>query len=116
MKRHFSTWQNRVLSLFRLALLVFGCAAAPGVSALAQTWSTTDLKSGNPLPSGTYGSGSATVQWQVGNYLSDGLQIYGLLCIPPASRPGPYPVAILNQGTCVSPTCAVGNPATYPGT
>ncbi len=115
MKRHYSTWRTWVLYPFRLVFLVFGCAAAPGLSALAQTWSTTDLKSGNPLPSGTYSSGSTAVQWQVGNYLSDGLPIYGILCIPPTSLPGPHPVAILNHGTCVSPTCAVGNPPTYPG-
>ena len=35
--------------------------------------------------------------WQVGNYLSDGLQIYGLLCIP-TSLSGPYPIAIINHG------------------
>jgi hypothetical protein len=62
-------------------------------SGASAQWSTTDLKTQQPLPSGT----SNTVSWQVGNYLSDGLQIYGLLCIP-TSGPGPYPVAIINHG------------------
>ena len=82
-----------MLSLFRLLLLVAGCIVTLESRALAQTWSTTDLKTQQALPSGT----ANTVTWQVGNYLSDGLQIYGLLCIP-TSGPGPYPVAIINHG------------------
>ena len=63
---------------------------------MAQTWTTN-----NQLAHGTYGTAPAIVQWQVGYYYStiDGSQIYGVLCIPPTSRPGPYPVAILNHGT-----------------
>ncbi|MBU6464394.1 MAG: prolyl oligopeptidase family serine peptidase [Bradyrhizobium sp.] len=93
LKHHFSCWQIRVLSLF---LLVCGCGAAFDGGASAQTWTTS-----NQLAHGTYGSPSALVQWQVGYYYStiDGSQIYGMLCIPPTSRPGPYPIAILNHGT-----------------
>ncbi len=72
-----------------------------GASAAA-TWSTTDLESHVALPSGTTIVNSVTVTWQVGNYLSDGLQIYGLLCTP-TSLPGPYPVAILNHGLTDAP-------------
>ena len=115
MKHHSFTWRTRILSLFRLVLIISGCAAVLDGRALAQTWSTTDLSSNKPLPSGTYGTGSAMVQWQVGNYLSDGLQIYGLLCIPPSSLSAPYPVAILNHGTCFTSACGVGNPPKYPG-
>jgi hypothetical protein len=78
--------------------------------ALAATWSTTDLTSNVALPSGTATSNNVPVVWQVGNYLSDGLQIYGLLCTP-ASLPGPYPVAILNHGLFGT---AVGFPPAYP--
>jgi hypothetical protein len=94
MNCHFFTWQIRFLSLFRLVLLIFGFAAMLTSGALAQ-WSTTDLISGKPLPSGTTNN---QVVWQVGNYVSDNLQIYGLICTPPASITGPYPVAILNHG------------------
>ena len=41
-------------------------------------WSTTD--SNGTLPQGLWDSG--TVQYEVGNYMSDGLQIYGLICYP----------------------------------
>jgi hypothetical protein len=64
---------------------------------LAPAWSTTDLRTGDPLPSGEVTLNSVTVKWQIGNYWSDGLRIYGLLCTP-VSLPGPYPVAILNHG------------------
>jgi hypothetical protein len=90
----FFSWRIGFPSFFRLALLVFGCAAPLTSGAFAQ-WSTIDLSSGHPLPSGTTNN---NVQWQVGNYLSDNFQIYGLICAPPASLPGPYPVAILNHG------------------
>jgi hypothetical protein len=92
MHHHFFAWRMRMLPLLRFALLVTACIAKSG--AIAQTWSTTDLKTQQPLPSGS----SNTVTWQVGNYLSGPLQyrIYGLLCIP--SGPGPYPVAIVNHG------------------
>jgi hypothetical protein len=110
MNRHFSTWRTRILSLFRLVLLISGCVATLKSGALAATWSTTDLKSNVPLPSGTTTFNSVTVAWQVGNYLSDGLQIYGLLCTP-TSLPGPYPVAILNHGLTQPP---VGFPPAYP--
>jgi Prolyl oligopeptidase family len=84
---------TRMLSLFWVVLLAAGCIATLESRALAQTWSTKDLKTQQALPSGT----SNTVTWQVGNYLSGGLQIYGLLCIP-TSPSGPYPVAIINHG------------------
>jgi hypothetical protein len=68
--------------------------------ALEATWSTTDLTSGAALPSGTTSFNGASIAWQVGNYSSDGLRIYGLLC-EPSSLPGPHPVAILNHGLYV---------------
>jgi hypothetical protein len=64
---------------------------------LAPTWSTTDLRTGTPLPSGEVTVNQVKVNWQIGNYWSDGLRIYGLLCTP-TSLPPPYPVAILNHG------------------
>ena len=64
---------------------------------LAPAWSTTDLRTGTPLPSGEVTLNSVKVKWQIGNYWSDGLRIYGLLCTP-VSLPGPHPVAILNHG------------------
>ena len=70
--------------------------------ARAGAWSTTDLRTGAPLPSGTVTVNHVTVTWQVGNYWSDGLRIYGLLCTP-TSLPGPHPVAILNHGLNVVP-------------
>jgi hypothetical protein len=70
----------------------------PGqILTLAPSWSTTDLRTGTPLPSGETTVNQVTVKWQIGNYWSDGLRIYGLLC-EPVSLPGPYPVAILNHG------------------
>jgi hypothetical protein len=63
----------------------------------APTWSTTDLRTGTPLPSGEVTVNSVKVKWQIGNYWSGSLRIYGLLCMP-VSLPGPYPVAILNHG------------------
>jgi hypothetical protein len=87
-------WLGRILALIALTLLITG----GGVRlAHAATWSTTDLRSGAPLPSGTVSVNHVTVTWQVGNYLSNGLRIYGLLCTP-TSLPAPYPVAILNHG------------------
>jgi hypothetical protein len=70
----------------------------PGqVLQLAPTWSTTDLRTGTPLPSGEVTVNQVKVKWQIGNYWSDGLRIYGLLCTP-TTLPPPYPVAILNHG------------------
>jgi hypothetical protein len=109
-----------------LFTLTTGCSGAPGDAETAEsaasaatiihrgppfplagpTWSTTDLASHAALPAGTTTVGSVSVEWQVGNYLSDGLQIYGLLCTP-TSLPGPHPVAILNHGL----TIAAGFPA-----
>ena len=88
--------QGRVFALVALAIAIFLCngMTAP---ARAGAWSTTDLRTGAPLPSGTVTVNHVTVTWQVGNYWSDGLRIYGLLCTP-TSLPGPYPVAILNHG------------------
>jgi hypothetical protein len=82
-----------------LSLLALACLLCTGVATLARaaTWSTTDLRSGAALPSGTVTVNHVTVTWQVGNYLSGGLRIYGLLCIP-TSLSGPRPVAILNHG------------------
>ncbi len=67
------------------------------IPTLAPEWSTTDLRTGTPLPSGETTVNHVTVKWQIGNYWSDGLRIYGLLCTP-TSLPAPYPVAILNHG------------------
>jgi len=67
------------------------------VVALAPVWSTTDLRTGTPLPSGEVTVNQVKVKWQIGNYWSDGLRIYGLLCTP-TSLPAPYPVAMLNHG------------------
>ncbi len=88
--------QGRVRALVALAIAIFLCngMTAP---ARAGAWSTTDLRTGAPLPSGTVTVNHVTVTWQVGNYWSDGLRIYGLLCTP-TSLPSPYPVAILNHG------------------
>src|SRR3984893_6762195 len=54
-------------------------------------WSTTDCN--GTLPQGLWDSG--TVQYEVGNYMSDGLQIYGLICYPVS--PGPPPVLMINH-------------------
>ena len=111
-------------TLVLLALSLPGCLASPDgeraseSSSSAQstvrrigpffgpTWSTTDLASNAALPSGATTVNGVSVAWQVGNYASDGLQIYGLLCFP-TSLPGPRPVAILNHGL----TIAAGFPA-----
>lgn len=72
---------------------------------LAPSWSTTDLRTGTALPSGEVIVNQVKVKWQIGNYWSGSLRIYGLLCTP-VSLPAPYPVAILNHGlefTQVSP-------------
>jgi hypothetical protein len=94
--------RRRILSLLTLALALFVCN---GVATLARaaTWSVTDLRTGAALPSGTVTVNHVTVTWQVGNYMSEGLRIYGLLCTP-TSLPGPYPVAILNHGLTSVPT------------
>jgi hypothetical protein len=89
---------RRICSLVAFALLI----AIGGASfARAATWSTTDVYTGAPLPSGVVSVKNAagsdvTVTWQVGNYLSDGLRIFGLLCTPPTTPP--HPVALLNHG------------------
>jgi hypothetical protein len=64
----------------------------PGHPLSNAQWSTTDAN--GPLPQGSWDSG--TVQYQVGNYISDGLQIYGLICYPVS--PEPHPVLIINHG------------------
>jgi hypothetical protein len=64
----FFAWRTRMLSLLRFVLLVIGFVATLKSGALAQTWSTTDLKTQQPLPSGM----SNSVTWQVGNYMSGG--------------------------------------------
>jgi hypothetical protein len=126
-------WQRHGLSFAALALLIWGgipaCAGSttdlrtdamlasntvtgnhgiiivppPGVLTLSPVWSTTDLRTGAPLPSGTTTVNQVQVKWQVGNYWSDGLRIYGLLCTPVSLKP-PYPVAILNHGLEIVPT------------
>jgi hypothetical protein len=111
MHRRFFIWLTAIPSLIRLLLFVLGCIVTLERGADAATWSTTDLKSGAALPSGTTSFNAVTVTWQVGNYLSDGLQIYALLCTP-ASLPAPYPVAILNHGLVLP---ASGFPPKYPG-
>jgi hypothetical protein len=110
-----------VLSL--VAVLAAGCGGAPDETQsssqsgalgivhqwppFAPFWSTTDLASNRPLPSGVVDVNGTTVSWQVGNYYStNNLQVYGLLCAP-TSLPAPYPVAILNHGL----TIAAGWPA-----
>lgn len=55
-------------------------------------WNTAD--SNGPLPQGLWNSG--TVHYEVGNYISDGLQIYGLVCYPVS--PGPHPILIIDHG------------------
>lgn len=79
------------------ARLVIGPPGGGGIIRHMPVWSATDLRTGKALPSGQTSVGKVKVTWQIGNYLSDGLQIYGLLCTP-TSSPGPYPVAILNHG------------------
>ena len=66
--------QSRVLALVALAIAIFLCN---GMTAPAQAgaWSTTDLRTGAPLPSGSVTVNHVTVAWQVGNYWSDGLRI-----------------------------------------
>lgn len=61
------------------------------------SWSATDLRDGKALPSGEVILNQVKVKWQIGNYWSGGLRIYGLLCTPVSLKP-PYPVAILNHG------------------
>src|SRR5580698_4258079 len=87
---------TRIWMLFALAiaLLLGNGMAAP---ARAAAWSTNDLKTGASLPSGTVTINQVTVTWQVGNYWSDGLRIFGLVCTP-TSLPSPRPIAILNHG------------------
>ncbi len=56
-------------------------------------WTTTDpMDPSSQLPSGNLSGG----HYEVGTYMSDNLQIYGLICYP--SSPGPHPVLILNPG------------------
>jgi hypothetical protein len=110
MHSHFSAWRTRILCLVRFGLLISGCVAMLASGALAATWSTYDLKSPTTaLPSGTYST--THTKWQVGNYYSDNLRIYALLCTP--TSPPPYPVAILNHG--LDWATAMGSPSTYRG-
>jgi len=98
--------KSRILACAGMALaltagahagLVVGPPAPVGPFSAPGRWSTTDLKTGDPLPSGETTVNQVEVKWQIGNYLSDGLRIYGLVC-KPKSLPPPYPVAILNHG------------------
>ena len=104
--------QRRILSPLALALALFVCN---GVATLARaaTWSATDLHTGAALPSGTVTVNHVTVTWQVGNYMSGDLRIFGLLCTP-TSLPGPYPVAILNHGLEPVPTGLLFPPFYFP--
>lgn len=90
-----------VLPLLRFVSLVAITLAILSSGATAAQWSTTDLKTSAPLPAGTATVNGVSVQWQVGNYLSGNLQIYGILCAPTAA--GPHPVAILNHGLHYNP-------------
>src|SRR5208337_5116940 len=101
MKRLFLIASTMVLFLLQLALLAAISATIPASGAKAAQWSTTDLKTNLQLPSGAVTINSVSVEWQVGNYLSGGLQIYGILCAPTAT--GPHPVAILNHGLHYNP-------------
>lgn len=65
--------------------------------ATAAAWSTTDLTQGGQLPSGIWPVFPGIAHYEVGNYMSDGLQIYGLICYP-AFGSGYYPVLIINHG------------------
>jgi hypothetical protein len=62
-------------------------------------WSTTDLSNmSETLPSGdVFG-----IHWEIGNYYSDGLQIYGLICYPDPrfmrTFQPPFPVLLINHG------------------
>jgi len=91
----------RSLSRFTWTLLcsLFLFAQTPNL-ARAASWSTNDLKTGTPLPSGTVTINNVSVGWQVGNYMSGSLRIFGLVCAP-TSLSGPRPVAILNHGLAV---------------
>lgn len=101
MRRLFLIARVPIVYLLRLAAVAAISAAILSSGARAAQWSTTDLKTNAPLPSGAATVDSVSVQWQVGNYLSGGLQIYGILCAPTAA--GPHPVAILNHGLHVNP-------------
>ncbi len=101
MRRLFLIARISIHCLLRLATVAAISAAILSSGAKAAQWSTTDLKTNAPLPSGAATVNSVSVQWQVGNYLSGGLQIYGILCAPTAA--GPHPVAILNHGLHYNP-------------
>ena len=60
--------RRRILSLLALTFLISNGAVT---LARAATWSTTDLRSGAALPSGTVVVNHVTVIWQVRNYISD---------------------------------------------
>jgi hypothetical protein len=79
-----------------------------GLSRAVGGWSTTDLSTHVALPSGTAFGKSGVINWEVGNYYSDGLQIYGLICYP--SSAGRHPVLIVNHGLDLDPSHAF----TYP--
>jgi Prolyl oligopeptidase family len=106
MHRFRSTYQL-MLFAFAIALLLGNGMATP---ARAGAWSTNDLKTTAPLPSGTVTINQVTVTWQVGNYWSDGLRIFGLVCTP-TSLSGPRPIAILNHGLVAVP---VGSAVLFP--
>jgi len=100
---------TRILTLIALAAaLLIGNGLA--TLARAATWSTNDLHTGAALPSGAVTVNGLSVTWQVGNYWSDGLRIFGLVCFP-TSTPGPFPIAILNHGLEVVP---IGSGVAFP--
>jgi hypothetical protein len=65
----------------------------------APAWSTTDLKLGDRLPHGLYQKPGwpRTAYYEVGNYMSDNRQIFGLICYP-WNESGQFPIFILNHG------------------
>src|SRR5271165_2251855 len=92
------------------ALSVIVTIQPSGLSRADGGWSTndpTDPTGATQLPSGTVSSNLGPVHWEVGNYDSGGLQIYGLICYP-ASGSGHYPMLIINHGLDWS------NPPPYP--
>jgi hypothetical protein len=72
------------------ALAVIATIHTAGLGRAAPVWSTMD--SNGRLPQGNPGN----VHWEVGTYMSDNLQIYGLICRPNSA--GQHPVLMLNHG------------------
>jgi hypothetical protein len=97
MSRWVRSWTTLAVIVVLVAALATIVTIQPaGLSRADGGWSTTDLSNaGETLPSEDFFG----VHWEVGNYYSDGLQIYGLICYP--KNPvflAPYPVLIVNHG------------------